>query len=119
MTDQTTTTAPTVTSNREAAKTACDHERDRVVRLLALAPEGTVPEAILQAVANGTPAAVFASGQRVRAARAASNAGVPGAQPVSAQASGAGRGKWGAITSRLNEQRRAAVDASDADGPAT
>lgn len=119
MTDNTNTTEPTVTSNREAARIACDHERDRVVRLLAQAPEGTVPAEILQAVANGTPAAVFASGQRVRAARAASNAGAPGAQPASAQASGAGRGKWGAITSRLNEQRRAAGDATDADGPAT
>lgn len=112
MTDD--TALPPVTSNSQAAQLACRTERDRVLALLAMAPQGAVPEPILQAIANGTPAAVFASAQRVREPKAASDARAPGAQTA-----GAGGSKWGAITARLNAKRRAASEAADSEGPAS
>jgi hypothetical protein len=113
MTDDTALPQPTVTSNTQAARLACNTERERVLKLLAMAPEGSVPEPLLQAIANGTPAAVFASSQRVRAGKATSDTGKP-----AAQSTGAGGSKWGGITSRLNAQRRAAGESTDAEGSA-
>ena len=112
MTD-TITPAPTVSSNRQAAQRACDRERERVLKILATVPQGAVPAPILQAIADGAPAPVFASAQRLRTATAAGREGAAVTQHV------ARSGKWGPITSRLNAERRVANETADTEGSAT
>lgn len=110
--------APTIASNRQAAALACDHERNRVLKLLVHAGDA-VPALILAAIADGTPAAIFASGQRVRAAKAASPAAAaPAAAPApAAPAAPSGARPWTEITARMNAanaQRRAPAEAPEA-----
>ena len=102
---------PTVTSNTQAARLACEIERARVLKLLALAPAGAVPEAIVEAIASGTPAAVFATNQRVRA-KAAASVNTAGDRP------NAGSGKWGLVTSQFKTQRPAIGKETDTEGSA-
>lgn len=107
---ETTTPVPTVSSNSQAAQRACGLERERVLKILATAPEGIVPDSIIEAIAAGTPAVVFATNQRVRAADH---------QVKSASANpAAARGKWGAITSRIKSPRPATGRADDTEGSA-
>ena len=102
---------PTVTSNTQAARLACETERARVLKLLALAPAGAVPDAIVEAIASGTPAAVIATNQRARA-KAADSANTSGDRP------NAGSGKWGSITSQFKTQRAAIGNGTDTEGSA-
>lgn len=105
---ETTTRAPTVSSNSQAAQRACGLERERVLKILATAPEGVVPDSIIEAIAAGTPAAVFATNQRVRATARQ----VKSASPVAAS------GKWGAITSKFKSPHPATGRADDTEGSA-
>jgi hypothetical protein len=104
-----TTTDPTVTTNREAAKLACHTERDRVLAILAMAPAGSVPESIVQAIADGAPVAQVERSLQ----RAAGASGGSAARPATSTTPAKGGNKWDAITSRINEQRRAASDAAE------
>lgn len=94
--EHTTRPAPTVTSNRQAARLACDTERARITALLAMAPEGSIPMPILQAIESGTPAAVFTTTQRKHTTPVQS-AGTT--LPAPAPSSGS---KWSKITARFN-----------------
>lgn len=111
MTD-TATPAPTVSSNSQAAHRACGIERERVLKILATAPQGVVPDSILEAIAAGTPAAVFATNQRVRA-KAAASVNAARTRPTD------GSGKWDAITSQFKTQRPAVGKETDTEGSAT
>ena len=102
---------PTVTSNSQAARLACETERARVLKLLALAPPDAVPDAIVEAIASGTSAVVFATNQRVRA-KAAGSVNTPTNRP------NAGSGKWGSITAQFKTQRAGIGDGTDTEGSA-
>ena len=105
-------TEATVTTNSQAAQLACELERKRVLAILALAPEGSVPANIVQAIVEATPAAVFASAQRRKAV--AESGAAPGAKACAPAGS-----KWADIAKRLNEQHRAASAPAAAEGSAT
>lgn len=107
--NQSNSSSPTVTSNGEAARIACMNERRRVVDLLALA-EPPVPNQILAAIENGTPAAIFETNRNVASARAA---GAP-----SADAAPARSGVWSDVVAKQNEKTRQA-HAAPAAAPAT
>ena len=94
----------TVTSNSQAAHLACDTERARVLAILALAPQGAIPETMLQAIASGLPVAQFERQQRTSAAPAKHAAG-----SAAAQAGASSGGKWDDIAARMNEQRKGAA----------
>lgn len=102
----------TVTSNSQAAHLACDTKRKRVLAILALAPQGAISDAMLQAIANGTPAAIFETNQRTKAG--AGNGASAGAAASSAATKGSS--KWDGIAARMNEQRKGA--AAPAEGSA-
>lgn len=104
----------TLTSNAHAAQTACRQERTRCLALLEQLRGGADPEAVARAMADGTPAAIFATSQRVR-----SGAAGPGSSrsPAPAAGSSARSGKWDAITSKRNARHRAAQGDGDAEAP--
>ncbi|MEX0733313.1 MAG: hypothetical protein WDZ66_03965 [Steroidobacteraceae bacterium] len=113
MTEESHLPQPTVTSNSQAAHLACHTERSRVMRILEMAPEGSVPEPMLRAIAEGTPAAIFATNQR-RAAQP-----TPTAQASAARRTRTTGSKWSAITSRRNAELRARADVGDEEAPGT
>ncbi len=110
MIDDTAMPQPTATSNSQAARRACQLERDRVLQILGTA-EDSISEPILQAIAKGTPAAIFETTQRSRAAKAQNGTGAAGSL-----VSGARGSKWGAITSRRNARHRAESEATNTEG---
>lgn len=101
---------PTVTSNSQAARRACHHERERVVRILAAA-EVSIPQPVLDAIAEGTPAAIFASKQSRSAAAANDGSNRPGAART--------KSRWSKITSRVNAKRRSTAEPADPEAAAT
>ena len=88
-------------------------ERARVLELLGKA-EGSVPQMILDAIAQGTTLTKFESSECARTAKANARSDAP------ARAQSNTRGStWSKITARANACRRRATEATDLEGSAS